>query len=414
MKTLSHVAAVEATDTISPSASRKVCMHVLTTAGADARVLDARVMREATALVEAGFELTIVDVVGDRNRQGEETIRGVRIKHMTMPDWFIPTRFKPWYLVKAARMIVRGTLKLLTQPADMYHAHDANALPACYIAACLRRKPLIFDSHEIPLDSPSISHWRRLSSLAKNTLIRMLPRCAGVITASPLYAREIRDQFHYPQVVSVLNVPVYQTVPKSDRIRQHLELDSDVRIALYQGNLQPNRALDRLVRAAPYLESNIVIVLMGKAVEATRIQLEQLIASEGVANRVKIIPPVPYEELLDWTASADIGLTIFSPDYTRSIQFCLPNKLFEYLMAGLPVLSSELDAIVEVIKTYDVGEVVLSLAPEDVGTAINAMLADGDTLARMRSNALEAARQEFHWEHDSRKLVQLYQSVFSR
>src|SRR5207247_7864979 len=145
---------------------------------------------------------------------------------------------------------------------------------------------------------------------------------------------------------------------------------------------------------------NIVIVMMGRAVETTRVQLEDLIASKGVADRVKIIPPVPYAELLDWTASADIGLTIFQPGYTRSIRYCLPNKLFEYLMAGLPVLSSQLDAIAEVLKTYDVGQILPSLAPEDIGASINAMLADAEALARRRQNALEAAKQEFNWEKE--------------
>jgi glycosyltransferase involved in cell wall biosynthesis len=413
MKTLPHATALPEKDTIAARVPLKVCMHVLGTAGADARVMDARVMREATALVEAGFELTIVDVADNTNRRGEENIRGVRIKHIIMPSWFISTRFKPWFLVKAAQMFIRGTIRLLSIPADIYHAHDVDALPACYIAARLRRKPLIFDSHEIPFDNLIFTRWRRLSAFAKNMLIRMLPRCAGVITASPLYAQEISNQYRYPEVTLVRNTPVYRAVPRGDRLRQYLGFGSDVRIALYQGGLQPNRSLDRLVRAAPFLEPDIVIVMMGDAVEPTRVQLEGLIASEGVADRVKIIPAVPYEELLDWTASADIGLTIFSPDYTRSIQFCLPNKLFEYLMVGLPVLSSELDAIAEVIKTYDIGKVVSSLSPQDVGEAINAMLEDTAALARMRSNALEAAKQEFHWENDSQKLIQLYQSVLT-
>ena len=413
MKILPHVTTLPAKDTVSASAPLKVCMHVLVTTVAEARVLDARVLREATALAEAGYELTVVDVVGERNRRVEENIRGVHINHIVMSSWFTPTRFKPWFLVKAVQMIMRGTIRLLSIPADIYHAHDVNALPACYIAAHLRRKPLIFDSHEIPFDDPGITRWRRLSALAKNILIRLLPRCAGVITASPLYAQEISNQFHYPEVTLVRNAPVYRAVPKSDRLQKYLGLSSDVRIALYQGNLQPNRTLDRLVHAAPFLKSDFIIVMMGSAEETTRIQLENLIASKGIANRVKIIPPVPYEELLDWTASADIGLTLFSPDYTRSIQYCLPNKVFEYLMAGLPVLSSELDAIAEVINRYDVGKVVPSLAPEDVGAAINSMLADTAALVRMRSNALEAARQEFHWENESQKLIQLYHDVLT-
>ena len=82
-------------------------------------------------------------------------------------------------------------------------------------------------------------------------------------------------------------------------------------------------------------------------------------------------------------------------------------------MAGLPVLSSSLDAVVEVIKTYDVGRVVRSLAPADIGAAINAMLTDRDALAPMHHNALDAARQELNWEKEQRHLVHLYREEFA-
>ena len=210
-----------AKDTNAASVPTKVCMHVTSAAYPDYRI-----MREATALVEAGYDVSIVDIIGESTRPVEEDISDVHMKHILMPDLFIPTRFKPWFLVKSAWMIARAMLRLATTPTDVYHAHDVKALPACYIAARLRHKPLIFDSHEIPLDDPNITRWRRLSALATGVLAHMMPRCTGVITASPLYAREISNQFHYPDVVPVLNFPTYREVPKSDRLRQHLGLES--------------------------------------------------------------------------------------------------------------------------------------------------------------------------------------------
>ncbi len=406
MKTLPNATASAAKDTNATKAPYKICMHVT-----DAAYPDYRVMREATALVEAGFDVSIVDIMDERQRPAEEDIAGVHMKHVIMPEMFIPTRFKPWFLVKALNMIIRGAIRLTRTSTDVYHAHDVKGLPACYIAARLRHKPLVFDSHEIPLDDPNIMRWPRLNALAIWMLTRMMPRCTKVITASPLYAREISNQFHYPEVTSVLNVPTYREIPHSDRLRQHLGLAPDVRIALYQGNIQANRSLEQLVNAAPFLDPGIVIVMMGRAVEETRIQLEELIATKGVADRVKIIPAVPYAELLDWTASADIGLTIFQPGYTRSIRYCLPNKLFEYLMAGLPVLSSQLDAIAEVLQTYEVGQILPSLTPSDMGASINAMLADSTALARMRDNALKIVQKEFHWENEKQKLIQVYNAI---
>ncbi len=409
MKILSRIDPSEAQDGTTAQLPVKVCMHVLGKACTDGRVI-----REANALREAGFEISIVDVVAERTQPTEEDINGIHLRHIIMPSWFVSTRFKPWFLVKVAKVFIRGALRLIWTPSDLYHAHDEMALPGCYIAARLRRKPLIYDAHELPLSDPNITRWHRLTALASRLLKSMVPRCAGVITVSPPIAQEIHRHYHSSEVSLLRNVPMYRTVGKSDRLRQYLGLSPATRIALYQGDIQPDRRLDRLMRAAAFLEQDIVIVLMGRDKVATQAQLESLIASEGVLDHVKIIPPVPYEELLDWTASADIGLIIYSSNYSLNIQMCLPNKLFEYLMAGLPVLASSLDAVAEILTTYDVGRIVPSLAPRDIGMAINSMLADRAGLARMHDNALEAARCDFCWEKERHQLIRLYHAILNK
>jgi len=390
---------------------KKVCMLFLETAARS----EPRVMRDALALVEAGYAVTIIDVEKERTRPVEEDIQGVHFKHIFMPGWFVPVRrFKLWYLVKLARLLIASTMRLLRTPADVYHAHNERAFPACYLVGRWRRKPVIFDAPELTLSDPRYARWRLLNAVSTRLIEGMMARGAGIITASPLYAREICSRYHVPEVTLIRNVPPYQAAVKTDQLRQQLGLSPRVRIALYQGNLQPNRGLQVLVRTAPFLEQNIVIVMMGKGVDPTLSELRALVDSEGVADRVKILPPVPYAELLDWTASADIGLSVLPPDYSLSIQKCLPNKFFEYLMAGLPVLTSQLDAIAEVIKMYDVGHIVASLAPTDIAAAINAMLANTESLALMSRNALQAARDEFCWEKESQKLICLYREIFSR
>jgi glycosyltransferase involved in cell wall biosynthesis len=187
-------------------------------------------------------------------------------------------------------------------------------------------------------------------------------------------------------------------------------LDAKTRIVLYQGYLQAERFLDQIIRAAAFLEQGIVLVMMGKNVGTTQAELAQLIVSEGVTDRVRIIAAVPYEELLEWTASADVGLIVYPPEHSRNVQMCLPNKFFEYLMAGLPILASSLDAIMEIIAAYRVGHVVTELSPQMVGAAINAMVADVDELACMRENALQAAK-EFCWEKECHRLFLLYSTI---
>ncbi len=384
----------------------KVCMHVLASARTDVRV-----MREATALKEQGFAVYIVDTEDNHHQPVEEEIGGISISHIILRNSLFSEKLNQWVLHKVVEVFLRSVLRLIRTPADIYHAHDVPALFQCAIAALLHRKPLVFDAHELPLTGSSSGLLAIVKRLAAWLLARILLHCVGVITVSSPIAEILRTRYHARNVSLVRNVLGFQVIPRSVCLRQYLGLPSEVAIALYQGFFLPNRGIDKLVRAAAFLNQNIVIVLMGSGFGETQAQLEALISNEGVSDRIKIIPPVSYTELLDWTASADIGLIVYPPDSSLNVQFCLPNKLFEYLMVGLPVLASRLDAVSEVIKTYDVGQIVYSLTPEDISAAINAMFADPVNLARMRRNALEASRHELCWEKEKSQLIHLYHDI---
>ncbi len=410
MKIAPQIAVPVAKDRAVARSAVKVCLHIVRTA-----CTDVRAMRAATALVEAGYKVSIVDVEVERSRPLEESVHGISMKHIHTPGWHRSRAFEPWFFVKALQTFIISIQRLLETRADIYHASEVTALPACYIVAKLRRKPLIYEAYELPLFDVPLSEMgmlRRCFHGLLTILLRlMIPQCAAVIAVSPPIVREIRNRYHVPRMLLLRNTPTYKSVSKSDRLRQYLGLSPNKRIALYQGNLQAGRGLDVLVQAAAFLQQDVVIVLMGKDFGTTRSQLEALIAKENVSDRVRIVPAVAYEELLDWTASADLGLTIIPLDYTLNTNMWLPNKFFEYLMAGLPVLSAPLEAITEIIRAYDVGQIVPSLTPADVGAAMNAMLADHDALARMRCSALKVAESEFCWEKESQQLITLYTDI---
>ncbi len=387
-------------------ASFKVCMHVRGMARTDGRVL-----REAEALVQQGVAVTIVDIEQERGRPVEENVTAIRLRHtfpFTVP--FLP-KLKLWSIVNVVYSHLNCTIQLIRMKADAYHAHDWTALPDCYIASLWHHKPLIFDAHELPLSELDGSYWLRWQKLFTRLLAVIVPHCAGVITVSPPIAQEIQHCYTPSQVTLVRNIHRYVPVSHSNRLREALDLGPEIHIALYQGNLQPLRGLDILVRAASFLDFNTVIVLMGKAYGDTLAQLEALIEQEQVAHRVKIIPPAPYADLLKWTTSADVGLILYTPEESLNIRWCLPNKLFEYIMAGLPILATQLDAVSEILQQYHVGRVVPSLTPEAIAAAINLLLADTEALAEMRRFALEAAQGDLCWETEQQQLIELYASI---
>jgi glycosyltransferase involved in cell wall biosynthesis len=384
-----------------------VCMHVLGMGR-----IDGRVMRAARAVTNAGYPVTIVDIEHDTSRPSTERIDDIDFKHSFMSQkwsrYYQPVAFLPWMMFKVLR-IVRGILLVVRTPADVYHAHDVVALPACYIAAVLRRKRLVYDAHELPLVDPQHTRHRVVWRVSTALLRRIMPRCDAIITVSPQLIPELQERYGGPTAYLVRNIPPYQSPPLSTRLRDHIGANPNTKIALYQGNLQDDRDLDILVRAARYLAPDHQIVFMGR--DLTQGHLAGLIEEEGVGDRVTILPPVASSELLQWTASADLGLIVYRPSYSPNVRYCLPNKVFEYLIAGVPVLASPLDAIAQLLHTYDVGTVLPSVEPTQVGAAINAFLGDGATLARMRQNAVLAARKELNWESEGDRLLEVYQDM---
>ncbi len=387
-----------------------ICMHAPMPLRSDIRL-----RRNASALSACGFRVAVIDVEEGCTRAHTAEFEGARVGHIRLPARFSPyyhstSRFVPWILFKGAR-IALGTLKVMRTQADVYHASDIMAFPACYIAARLRRRPLVLEGYELPLTDRSISGRPLLRGIATLICRKMIRKSQAFISTSPRYVEEIEKRFPGPRMVLVRNIPPYRAALPSEHIRDRLDLRPLTRIALYQGYFQPNRGLQLLIRAARYLTPDQIIVLLGMSGGTSVQELQDKIDEEGVEDRIKILPAVPPDELHDWTASANLGLNVLPTDYSRSITLCLPNKVFQYLMAGLPVLTSQLDACVELVERYDVGRVVRTLDPVDVGTAISAMLADTAALERMRQNALAACERELRWEVEREQLIKLYRDL---
>lgn len=388
---------------------KRVCMHLMVPGSSNYRV-----MNDAKALQMSGYEVIICDVVRDYNYPRKEVIDGITFQHICAPGWFVPVRWKLWFLVKMLVLMLGCTFQLLRCDADIYHAHVEHAFLAAYVAARVRRKGLIFDTPELSMFGPSILRWPILRLWAIRIIRWMSVSCDGYITGSPLYKPILQDLYGYEDILVLRHIPPYQKVSRNTRLQEKLGLEPGVRIALYQGYLQEDRGLDTLVLAAHCLKPGIVIVLMGASCGRTYAQLLALIQHERLEDRVKVLPAVPYDELLDWSSSADMGLIVLPPDYSLSIRFCLPNKFFEYIMAGLPVLSSNLDAVAAMIDHYDVGKVLANVTSLTIGDAINAMLANQEELAAMRMHEFKAVRDGLTWEDESGQLVQLYQRICVR
>jgi glycosyltransferase involved in cell wall biosynthesis len=302
------------------------------------------------------------------------------------------------YYRRAARHARAGGFSVL-------HAHDLNTLPAAVLAARGRDTRIVFDAHELyPEVSTLSARERRVWRFVERRLIR---RPDAVVTVCESIAEHLRERYAIAKPAILHNCPPRTARPvavDSTLLRRRAGLeDRDDPIVLYQGGLTPNRGLEELVRAARYLERG-VLVLMGDG--RLRPALEELVARLALHDRVRLIPAVPQAALLAHTAGADVGVIPYKAVGLNNT-YSTPNKLFEYMAAGLPVAGSRLPELCRFIEGYELGVTFDPERPDDIGMALNYLLGPAVSRAALAANA-RAAAERYVWEDEVAKLVAIH------
>ena len=291
-------------------------------------------------------------------------------------------------------------------PPEALHAHDLNTLPVAAALARRLRLPLTYDAHEL---YPEISTLSRREAASWRFLERRLAgRADHVLTVCDSIAGELERRYGIARPTVLLNCPAAAMAGSAEdaaemlRTRAGLNGSGDP-VVLYQGGFAPHRGLDTLVRAAHGLERGTIVLMGWGRLED---ELRALIAREDLAGRVRIVPPVPSAEVVACAAGATLGVIPYEPVGLNNT-YTTPNKLFDYMAAGLPVAASRLP---ELVRFVEQGEIGLTFTPGDpaaLAATLNELLADPARYERMRERAREAACR-YTWEQESVKLLALY------
>jgi glycosyltransferase involved in cell wall biosynthesis len=288
--------------------------------------------------------------------------------------------------------------------ADVYHAHDLNTLLMGWTASRLRRKPLIYDTHEVETDRADMK-FRWWAAFLERALIHKADR---VICTNQTRADFTRQRYHIPPPAILRNLPAYIEPQASRLMHERLGIPADAKIVLYQGGLQPERGLEQLMEAAPEIVGG-VIVFLGSG--RSKPKLMARAAELGLEGKVYFHEAVPVEELPSWTACAYVGLQILQNTCFNHYS-SLSNKLLEYLMAGVPAIVSDLPEMRKVIEASGAGLIVDAADPHEIARAVNMLLADRALRDRMAENA-RRARAEHCWEREEHKLRDLYSELLA-
>lgn len=377
---------------------------------------DARVRNEAESLVRAGYRVTVhalhapgitakSEVVGSGIQV--ERLGGRQGKRQLRPGasgLASQSRFASLGIAAARLTTHLALLRALVRcKPDAIHAHDVNVLPTAWLAARIAGVPLVYDAHEISTHREGYKAFRGLVGWLEK---KIMPRAAGTITTTDARAKFFARAYRIPRPLVLQNRPRLIRTMRSNRIREDLRLTEPWPIVLYQGGLQPGRGLTRLVQAAAQVPDAYFVFIGGGRQSA---ELHTLTESLGLRERVRFIPTVPLAELPSYTASADIGVqpienTCLNHFTTDS------NKLFEYVIAGLPVVASRLPEIRKVVEIFDLGLLVTPGDTDSLVDALRRLVADGDLRVSYARNAVHAA-QHLNWEAQEAALVELYARV---
>ncbi|WP_159266013.1 glycosyltransferase [Pseudomonas monteilii] len=389
-------------------------------------VNDARVLKEAQTLATSNYDVKVfaLHTPGKtlQNEVIQEKLSVRRIARSPLWRWRKPTynaharepvqkNVPEQVHVSILRLIARtwthlGLLvNIISFRPDVIHAHDVNTLPTAWLAKLLTGAKLVYDAHEISTSREGYVQFKKTVALVEKYLI---PRAAAVITTTDTRAKYLARLYKVSRPLTLQNRPRFVESVKSRILHEQLGLAEEWPIVLYQGGIQSGRGLEKLVRCAKQFEPCYVVLIGGGRLTQKLFDIRESLELQSV---VHFIPTVALSELPNYTAAADIAVqpienTCFNHFSTDS------NKLFEYIIAGVPSVATNFPEIRKIINEHQAGVLIPDNDDAALVEAVNKLLGDRNLRTSLSKNAKLAAKA-LSWESQENLLTGLYQNILS-
>ena len=358
---------------------------------------DQRVDRVCNTLQRHGFEVLLV---------GRE-LKNSKALHLRA---YQTHRMKLWFekgFLFYASFNISLFFFLLFAKADVLLANDLDTLPANFICSKIKSQTLVYDSHEYFTGVPEIQDRVFVKKTWKAIERFILPKIKYAYTVNESIAKLYKDEYSIDFGV-VRNIPLKRSGVKT-KTRKELGLPEDKKIIVLQGSgINVDRGGEEAVQAMEFLDNAVLLIIgSGDVID----DLKKMSNKPEIKNKIIFKGKLPYAEMLEFTANANVGIS-FDKDTNINYRFSLPNKIFDYIQCGVPVLASRLPEIEKVITTYHVGGFIEMHEPKHIAAKLNEMLSDSQKQSEWKKNCAEAATV-LNWENEEKELIKIYNQVLS-
>jgi len=344
-------------------------------------VTDQRVHKVCTTLTQMNFDVLLIGRKFSNSKKINRVYPTTRIKLI----------FNTGFLFYAEYNF-RLFFKLLFLKKDILLSNDLDTLLPNYLISSIFRKKLVYDSHELFSELPSIQGrysqkvWRLLESW-------LVPKQNHFYTVSTSISDWYFKKYGVKSLV-IKNFPNQKNVAFEESTSKYI---------IYQGALNKGRGLLALLEAMQVIDITLKIVGKGPFT----LKIKEKISQLKLEKKVELLGEIDPEELFSITQKATLGISL-EEDLGLSYRYSLPNKLFDYIQAKTPVLATYLPEIKDIVETYNIGEVIENHSPETISKTIHKMLKNGKLFYQPQ---LEKASKELIWENQEHLLQPIFISI---
>lgn len=344
---------------------------------------DYRVHKICSYLIKIGFEVVVYGRILPNTIPVSREYKIIRKKH------FFNTNFLFY-----AEYNIRLFLFILFKKFKIILSNDLDTLPACFFASKISNSDLVYDSHELFSEGPELQGRKFIQNFWRKLEDYFLPRVKKSYTVSQSIADFYGKKYQNKMGV-IRNVPLKNT----NFLSKKIEYPKAKKTILYQGVLNPGRGIKPMIRALHYIDDlELVIIGYGKVEQ----DLREFVLNEKMENRVHFLGRVDRDLLVNYTKLATLGMVLEEP-LGLSFTFSLPNKLFDFIHAEIPIIAGNLPEITRIVKKHKVGVLVDDYNPKTIAKAIKNLLNDDLLLLNIRENQ-KKAKAVLCWEKESKKL----------